>query len=346
MAGGRLETSKYRVLVVDDYEPWRAFVASTLKNQPKLQIIGEARDGLEAVQIAQQLQPDLILLDIGLPTLNGIEAARRIREVSPKSRILFVSEDRSRDIAEEALRTGAFGYVVKAAAASELLPAVEAVLQDKRFASMSLTGPAHLENDLTARDSGGEKIIKWPNPQSVETPPNHHEVGFYSDQRAFLENVTQFIATALDIGNPVIVVATESHRDSLLLRLEARGLDIGAAVNQGRYVALDAAEVLYAFMLNGMPDPVLFMRAFGNLIPRAAKAARVGHPRVAIFGECVHLLWAKGNAEAAIAMEKLGNQLVKAYAVDILCGYSVGQGGMDGHIIQRICAEHSAVHYR
>jgi DNA-binding NarL/FixJ family response regulator len=150
LGGGGLERSTFRVLVVDDYEPWRAFVASTLKNQSKLRIIGEARDGLEAVQIAQQLQPDLILLDIGLPTLNGIEAAGRIREVSPKSKILFVSENRSRDIAEEALRTGACGYVVKAAAASELLPAVEAVLQDKRFVSASLAGSAlhDLENDL------------------------------------------------------------------------------------------------------------------------------------------------------------------------------------------------------
>jgi hypothetical protein len=93
-----------------------------------------------------------------------------------------------------------------------------------------------------------------------------------------------------------------------------------------------------------MPDPALFMKAFGNLIPRVAKAAKVEHPRVAIFGECVHLLWAKGNAEAAIATEKLSNQLIEAYAVDILCGYSVGQGGMDGHIFHRICAEHSAVY--
>jgi len=128
--------------VVDDYEPWRAFVASTLKSQSKLRIIGEAKDGLEAVQMAQQLQPDLILLDIGLPTINGIEAARRIRELSPRSRILFMSENRSREIAEEAIRTGACGYVVKGAATSELLPAVEAVLQDKRFVSVSLTGPA------------------------------------------------------------------------------------------------------------------------------------------------------------------------------------------------------------
>ena len=123
-------------------------------------------------------------------------------------------------------------------------------------------------------------------------------------------------------------------------------MDIGAAIKQGRLVALDAADVLSAFLLNGMPDPALFMKAFGNLIPRAAKAAKVEHPRVAIYGECVHLLWAEGNAEAAIATEKLGNRLVKAYAVDILCGYSVGQDGMDSHIFQRICAEHSAVYSR
>ena len=109
-------------------------------------------------------------------------------------------------------------------------------------------------------------------------------------------------------------------------------------------MALDAADVFSAFLLNGIPDPALFMRAFGNLIPRAAKAAKVEHPRVAIFGECVHLLWAEGNAEEAIATEKLGNRLIKSYAFDVLCGHSVGQDGMDGHIFQRICAEHSAVY--
>jgi DNA-binding NarL/FixJ family response regulator len=99
--------------VVDDYEPFRRFVCSTLRKRPALQIVGETSDGLEAVQKAEELQPDLILLDIGLPTISGIEAARRIREVSPASKILFVSENRSADIAEEALSTGAGGYVVK-----------------------------------------------------------------------------------------------------------------------------------------------------------------------------------------------------------------------------------------
>jgi DNA-binding NarL/FixJ family response regulator len=101
-----------RVLVVDDYEPWQRFISTMLQKQPELQIIGAVLDGLKAVPQTQELQPDLILLDIGLPTINGIEAARRIREVSPASKILFVSETRSPEIAEEALNTGARGYVV------------------------------------------------------------------------------------------------------------------------------------------------------------------------------------------------------------------------------------------
>ncbi|MGC1450704.1 MAG: response regulator transcription factor [Candidatus Sulfotelmatobacter sp.] len=96
-----------RVLVVDDYEPFRRFVCSTLEQRPDLQIIGEVSDGLEAVQKAEELQPDLIVLDIGLPTLNGIEAARRIRKLSPESRIVVLSQEFSADVVQEALRLGA-----------------------------------------------------------------------------------------------------------------------------------------------------------------------------------------------------------------------------------------------
>jgi len=322
-----VEKSTFRVLVVDDYERWRSFVASTLQKQPELRIISEATDGFEAVQIAQQLQPDLIVLDIGLPSLNGIEAARRIREVSPKSRILFLSENRSREIGEEAMRTGALGYVVKSDAASELLPAVEAVLQDKQFVSPCLTGPALGE------------------PASGETAA-HHKVGFYSDERGLLDEVTQFIGAALEAGNAAIVVATESHRSDLVPRLQARGIDIATAIKQGRYIALDAEDSISTFMVGDVLDAGRFMETFANVVVAARKTAHGKQPRVAVFGEAVQLLWAQGNADAAIQDEKLCNQLCKIYDVDILCGYSVGpaQESMDNDVFQRICAEHSAVH--
>ena len=101
-------------------------------------MVGEASDGLEAVQKSQELQPDLIVLDLGLPKLNGIEAARRIRERSATSKILIVSQESSADIVHEAFSTGVLGYVVKAYAGSELLPAVEAVLRGEQFVSTGL----------------------------------------------------------------------------------------------------------------------------------------------------------------------------------------------------------------
>jgi DNA-binding NarL/FixJ family response regulator len=128
-----------RILVVDDYESWRHFVANTLQAQPELQVIGEAADGLEAVQKAQQLQPDLILLDIGLPKLNGFEAARQIRKVAPTLKILFLSQEFSAEIVQESLSLGD-GYVVKAHAANELLTAVEAVLYGMQYVSSGVTG--------------------------------------------------------------------------------------------------------------------------------------------------------------------------------------------------------------
>jgi DNA-binding NarL/FixJ family response regulator len=107
---------------------------------PEIQIVGEGADGVEAIEKARELQPDLILLDIGLPKLDGIKAAVKIRECAPKARILFFTENSSPDIAEEAMRTGAGGYVVKAGAAQDLLPAIEAVLLGKRFVSSLLGG--------------------------------------------------------------------------------------------------------------------------------------------------------------------------------------------------------------
>ena len=133
-----METSTIRILVVDDYEPFRRFVRSKLEQSANLRVIGEASDGLEAVRKAEELQPDLIVLDIALPTLNGIAAARKMRAPGVRSRILFLSQDCSKDIADEALGSGAQGYVVKSCAAGELIIAVEAVVQGRQFLSSGL----------------------------------------------------------------------------------------------------------------------------------------------------------------------------------------------------------------
>ena len=312
-----------------------------------MRVIGVASDGLEAVQKADELQPDLIVLDIGLPSLNGIEVARQIHKLSPKSKILFVSQESSADVVQGALGTGAQGYVVKSDAGRDLLEGVNAVLRGEQFVSGRFAGDDFTRaSDAGASHSVRSNAVVEPLHQDIKI--THHEVGFYSDDRRFLDDLTQFIGAALRAGNAAIVVSTESHRDSLLPRLQAYGLDVGAAIEQGRYIALDAADALPTFMLNGMPDPIRFMKVLGDLVATAAKTGKGEQARVAIFGEMCHLLWAQGNAGAAIEVEKLGNLLVKRYDVDILCGYVMKsfQREPEHHIYERICAEHSAVYSR
>jgi DNA-binding NarL/FixJ family response regulator len=340
-----LETSPVRVLVVDDYEPFRRFVCSTLGKSSDLQVVGEADDGLEAIHKAEELQPDLIVLDIGLPTLNGIEAARRIRKLSPESKILFVSQESSADVVQAALRVGALGYVVKSHAGIELLAAVQAVRQGGRFLSSGLSG----QHSTDASDSQAlDRLRRKEDVPSLVARKaemaSSHKVHFYRDDASFVVGLTGFIEAALEAGNPLIVVATEPHRKSLLQRLQAKGLNIGAAIEQGRYIPLDVNETLSTFMVNDLPDPVQFQKVAGDLIAAAAKTANGEHPRrVAACGECG--LLEQGKVDAAIQVERLWNEIAKSCDVDILCGYVLTnfQLGLEGHIYERICAEHSAV---
>jgi DNA-binding NarL/FixJ family response regulator len=123
--------------VVEDFAPWRRFVIAKLSENHDMRIVGVVSDGLEAVLKAAELQPDLILLDVGLPKLNGIEAARRICKVAPKSKILFLSQEIDVEVARVALRDG-HGYVLKSEAGNELFAAIEVVMQGEKFVSLRL----------------------------------------------------------------------------------------------------------------------------------------------------------------------------------------------------------------
>jgi len=131
---------RVRTLVVDDFASFRRRVCWMLDENPEVQVIGEAADGLEAVQKAEEFQPDLILLDSDLPKLSGIEAARQIRQTAPKSKILFLSQDLNPAVVQEAFSLGARGYVVKSDASRELLSAVKVVILGKQYVSRALAG--------------------------------------------------------------------------------------------------------------------------------------------------------------------------------------------------------------
>ena len=341
-----MERSLLRVLVVDDFEPFRRFVCSTLGQRSELKIVGEASDGLEAVQKAEELQPDLVVLDIGIPTLNGIEATRRIRKVSANSKIIILTQESSADVAQEVLSLGALGYVVKSHAGSELLAAVEAVCQGRQFLSKGIAG----YNSARAADHVFRE----------EAPPPHasipveireaeinrsHEVQFYSDDESFLIGFTRFVETRLNAGNAVIVLMTESHRKNLFHRLQAQGLNVATAIEQGSLIPLDVAETLSRFMVDDLPDPVRFHRVTGEVLAAAAKGE---HRQVAACGECSPTLWAQGKADAAIQIEHFWNEIAKTCQVDVLCGYVLNslQRETESHFYQRVCAEHSFVSFQ
>jgi DNA-binding NarL/FixJ family response regulator len=136
-----------RILVADDFEPWRRSIVSMIEEDPGLEVIHESSDGVEAFQAFLELQPDLVVLDVGLPKLNGLEVARNIREASPDARILFVSAMPDRDLMREALRVGAAGYITKMDAGRNLLKAVKAALADREF--LSFTVLPEPETDMT-----------------------------------------------------------------------------------------------------------------------------------------------------------------------------------------------------
>jgi len=130
--------SSVEVLVVDDHAMVRKAICALLSSDPILNVICETSDGEQAVEKAEEFQPDLVLMDISLPGISGIEAARRIRRVSPKSQIIFLSQHDSLQMVKDALNVGGHGYVTKIDAGLELLKAIRTVREGKQFVSQRI----------------------------------------------------------------------------------------------------------------------------------------------------------------------------------------------------------------
>ena len=151
--------SVLRVLLVDDFGPWRRFLCSALEGSPWVHIVGEASDGPGAIQAAKGLNPDLVLLDVGLPQLNGLEVGRQILELLPSCKIIFATQESSVEIVQEALKLGAQAYILKRDAGLELLPALEAVRQNNLFVSRRIRDEFHQgdgERAFAARPQPGQ----------------------------------------------------------------------------------------------------------------------------------------------------------------------------------------------
>jgi PAS domain S-box-containing protein len=189
-----------------------------------------------------------------------------------------------------------------------------------------------------ASTTSWDAVAGWQQPRT-----RAHSVQFYEDDEFLLDGLSRFIGGALLAGDSTIVVASKAHRNELTNRLTRGGLDLAAAITQGRYVSLDAAETLSKFMVNGRPDEKLFLRIVGNVITQVGATARAGHPRVAAFGEMVALLWAEGKRDAALQLEELWNELAKTHSFQLHCAYPMSFFSRkgDGEILQALCSAHS-----
>lgn len=189
-------------------------------------------------------------------------------------------------------------------------------------------------------ETGGASARAW-----VDLGPGGHSVQFYADDAFLLEGLSRYVGGALGAGDAAVVIVTKAHRDGLAELLRGRGLDLGVAAAQGRYVALDAAETLARFMEDGRPSPTRFARTVGPVLERATAAARGERPRVAAYGEMVALLWADGNARAAIELEQLWNELGGTHQFALHCAYPIDlfADSRDAELFHEVCAHHSHV---
>ena len=320
----------YRVLVVDDFEPWRRHVASTLSDSARWQIVGEAADGPDAVQKAADLRPDLILLDVGLPTVNGIEAARRILAHDPNLRILFVSEHQSWEIAEAALGTGARGYSCKSDSGRELLPAMDATTDGGRFVAERFGG--RVEKRTSRASSHGLC----------------HEALYYSGDAPLLNQWASVAENALSADATFLLLATDVHEDRLRAMLQTRGVNVARAVRDGRYMWLSVDESLAKFMVGDRLDETRFWNSVTAVMFSAARASTADHPYVVACGECAPTLCSQGNAEAAIRLEQLWHEVTRTYRLDTFCAYSSDRCRCDDadDVREKISAAHTATYAR
>ena len=304
--------SPITVLIAEDFAPFREFVCRELQRRPGFQLV-TVSDGWTAVQKAEELRPALVLLDIALPELDGLTAARHIRSRCPESRIVFLTQESSADVVHEALALGARGYIDKTRA-RHLLPTVEAIL--------------------------GNPSIDSEAPDEHAAAHRHHHVQFSRDDSALIDGIERFIGTALIAGRPAILLATRPHWQALIDRLGRRGVNVDRAIEHGTLTYLDAEEIVSHILTNGVCAAPLH-----RAIETAARLTTNSTQRVAVFGECVSLLYASGRVDTAIELERAGNEMLRTLPTEIMCAYPLLPAER-GTEFKNICAQHTAMAVR
>ena len=313
--------SRRRVLLVDDHEPFRRVLRKMLHQRDDCVVVGEAVDGVDAIRQTEALRPDLVLLDLGLPRLDGIEVATRINAVLPDVKLLLLTGESSPDVIEQALQRGAHGYVHKPRAPRDLFRVVDSIDRGGRFIG-----------------GGLERIGRGDGFTS-----HHHDVLFWSSDAVLVSGLSRFTADALRAGRAVIMVLPDTHHERIQDHLRAAHVPMDAAISEGRYIRLSVDDVLSTFVVNGWPDSERFRSAAAEMIAAAARSATSTRGKVAACGLAAATLWTRGYPDAAIQLEQLWDDVSSGEQMDILCPYPMAVRDENASAVRRLCAEHTAV---
>src|SRR5580765_5060225 len=244
-------TSPVRVLVVEDHEQIRRVMCELLQEREDVLIVGEAADGLDAICQAEALRPDLVMLDIGLPMLSGLEVAGRLRATVPDAKLMFVTNESSLEVVEQAFRRGAHGYVYKPRTHRDVLPVLDAIIRGGRFVS-----------------GGLERIARGDSLAS-----HRHDVVFCSSDAVLIGAFSRFIAGELLEGSAVVAIVTAAHERRLQSSLEASHVDVALAIRQQRYLTVNGNELLEKATVNGCPDPLRYLDVARDLLTDVTRRA-------------------------------------------------------------------------
>ena len=326
-----------RVLLVEDHEPFRRFIRTFLAGHQDLDLVDDAADGLTGVQKCIELRPDLVLLDIGLPKLNGIQAARRIRQSVPDCKIVFLTQETSVEIVQEALGLGAAGYVIKAQTGSDLIAAISAARDGRKFVSPTVDGHKHQQGPDSR--SFGEHTSLSPS----DTTNFKHEVHFYPDNPSFVAGISRFIEQSLKNGKVVLTIVDASQLIEIEETLQSRGVDVLSASERGRFLPINIDNLTAEFMVNGRPDVERLLKACSNLVENVRR--KTARNQICVCGACVSALLAQGSLEATMQLERAWDEIGRRYDLELFCCYilSSAQRAQQIEACRQIALLHSQV---
>lgn len=334
---GKIGVSHDTVLLVEDHKQFRTYIRDLLEEHQNLRIVGEAEDGVTAVDRCLELQPDFVLLDIGLPKLNGFQVARRIRQSAPGSRIVFLTQESSAEMAHEALSLGAAAYVIKAHTAGDLIPALLAARDGRSFVSPAVRGFDSLLHPVLSNANSGSPDA------SPSSSSYSHQLHFYNDHLSFLVGLSSYVEGVLNAGKAFLAVLLPEDNRDLIRSLRSRGINTEEVIARRRLVLMDSSGLSAQYLVNGRLDSAGAWSGSVSLV----EMMKSNNPGIAICagGQWAPVLLAQGNQEAALQIERIWDRIARLYNVEVFCAYVTGssQNALEIPLYRQVSAIHSLV---